>query len=231
MERMILTPRLLKIASLISQDAVLADVGTDHGKLPITLLKENKISAAVASDINEGPLNHARQNAREHGVSERISFRLTAGLEGVLPKECDTISIAGMGGETIIGILQAAAWTKDGNHALLLQPMTMIPELRQWLYANGYKIKEETICKEGRKWYVLLSAVGGAEQKQVCLADCIVPQTLCRAEGAQLYIEHLFKKEKMILEKMKLSNKIEKIRVEEQEKIVQRVKQCLEELE
>ena len=103
---MILTPRLACIAALVPQGAQLADVGTDHGKLPITLLIEGHIAHAIGSDLREGPLDHAARNAEEHGVI--LPLRLAAGLDGISPEECDTVTIAGMGGQTIAEILQNA---------------------------------------------------------------------------------------------------------------------------
>ena len=144
---MILTPRLACIAALVPQGAQLADVGTDHGKLPITLLIEGRIAHAIGSDLREGPLDHAARNAEEHGVI--LPLRLAAGLDGISPEECDTVTIAGMGGQTIAEILQNAPWTADGDHLLLLQPMTMIYELRQWLWAHGYAIEREASQSAG----------------------------------------------------------------------------------
>ena len=120
-ENLTLTPRLQAIADRVPQGARLADIGTDHGHLPLRLLTQNRLTCAIASDLREGPLDHARDNARFHGLTDRVSFRLASGLEGIAPDECDTISIAGMGGETIAAILEAAPWTADGKHTLLLQ--------------------------------------------------------------------------------------------------------------
>ena len=69
-----LTPRLFCAAEFVRRGAVFADVGTDHAYLPIFLLEEGKISRAVCSDINEGPLLNAEKNASEHGVLEKIDF-------------------------------------------------------------------------------------------------------------------------------------------------------------
>ena len=99
-----LQPRLQCIASLVPQGARLADVGTDHGYLPVWLLQHGRIESAIASDINALPLDHARATAREYGVTERMDFRLCPGLAKIKAEECDAIAIAGMGGETILGI-------------------------------------------------------------------------------------------------------------------------------
>ena len=128
-----LQPRLALLASLVPQGAVLADVGTDHGYIPVCLRQRGVIDRAIASDIGREPLEHARRTAEEYSVGG-IDLRLCAGLDAIAPEECDTVLIAGMGGETIWGILAAAPWTRDGRHTLLLPPQTKIEELRLSLY-------------------------------------------------------------------------------------------------
>ena len=119
-----LQPRLQLLADLVPQGAKLADIGTDHGYLPVWLLQNKRITAAIAADVGYEPLQHAVRTAQEQGVSD-IDFRLCDGLKGISEDEVDAIAIAGMGGETIIHILSAAPWTKkESGYTLLLQPMT-----------------------------------------------------------------------------------------------------------
>lgn len=229
MESMVLTPRLACLASLVPQNARLADVGTDHGKLPISLLLAGNITAAIGSDIREGPLAHAARNAAEHGVA--LSLRLAAGLDAVQPEECDTVSIAGMGGQTIAEILQAAPWCAQGRHLLLLQPMTMVYELRQWLWANGYEIMRETVCREDRRRYVILSVRGGAEKKQLPLWQCAFSPALLQAEGAQDYLRALLTREQRALDGMERASEMDASRMEAQRRLVMQMKQALEGLQ
>lgn len=155
-----LTPRLKAIADQVPQGAHLADVGTDHGYLPVWLLRNGQIRCAIASDLREGPLNRSKKTAQRFGLADRISFRLCDGLAGIHPGEVDTVAVAGMGGETIASILAAAPWTKVGVQ-LLLQPMTGFAELRRWLQGNGYQIISERIVCEGKRLYSILSVKGG----------------------------------------------------------------------
>ena len=212
MESMILTPRLACMAALVPPNARLADIGTDHGKLPISLLLDGHIASAIGSDIRSGPLAHAERNAKEHNVS--LSLRLAPGLEAVRAEECDTVTIAGMGGQTIAEILTAAPWTAQGDHLLLLQPMTMIAELRRWLYAHGYAVERETLCREDRRRYVVLSVRGGAPK---------------RAEGAADYLEQLYLREKKALDGME-QGASENKRLAYQRALVQCIQSAREEL-
>lgn len=155
-----LSPRLLAIAQNVPLGSRLADVGTDHGYLPVWLLLNQRIERAIASDLRPGPLDRARETAQQYGQSERISFRLCDGLSGISQDEADTIAIAGMGGETIAAILEAAPWTRQ-NRRLLLQPMTGAPELRLWLQRHQYRILSEEIIREGKRLYSIWSVTGG----------------------------------------------------------------------
>ncbi len=223
---MVLTPRLTCIAGLVPEDSRLADIGCDHGKLPVHLLLNGRVGSAIGSDIHEGPLRRAAETAGAYGVD--LPLRLSPGLEGIEPYECDTISIAGMGGGTILEILEAAPWTAEGNHLLILQPMTMVYELRQWLYANGYNILREDVCKEGKRFYVVISARGGAPKIKKRLSECAVSEPLLKAEGAKEYLRHLLKRESRALEGMERGTAVESWRPEEQKDTVKVIKNALE---
>ena len=158
--RLQLQPRLQLLADMTPTGCRLADIGTDHGYLPVWLLQRERIQSAIAADIGAEPLAHARRTAEEYGV-EGISFRLCDGLANISPEETDTVIIAGMGGETIIAILESAPWTKDGAHTLLLQPMTKAAELRRWLSVNGYAFTDERLVWDKGKLYVVLQMTAG----------------------------------------------------------------------
>ena len=157
-----LQPRLQRLADLVPAHARLADIGTDHGYLPVWLMQHGRINGAIASDVGQEPLQHAQRTAKEYGVSG-IDFRLCDGLAGILPEEADTVVIAGMGGQTIIHILDATPWTKNGT-LLLLQPMTKAELLRVWLTANGYTIEREHLVRDKAYLYPVLQVKGGRRE-------------------------------------------------------------------
>ncbi len=152
-----LTPRLKSIANKVPQGARIADIGTDHAYLPVSLLLNDHITYAIASDINEGPLQRGMEVAKLNQISsERISFRLSDSLLGIQKDEVDTIVIAGMGGDTIAQCLDGVSWSRDSKYLFLLQPMTSIFDLRLWLQENGFSIESEEIVNERDKYYVIL---------------------------------------------------------------------------
>ncbi|MBO5340174.1 MAG: SAM-dependent methyltransferase [Oscillospiraceae bacterium] len=158
MKQLELTPRLQVVAELVVPGASIADIGTDHAYLPVWLLLQGRVRKAIAADLRQGPLDRARLTARQYECSSDISFRLCDGLEGISPEEVDTIVIAGMGGETIAAILDAASWTRDERYTFILQPMSAQPELRGWLWRNGFDIQKEEVVREGKKLYNIFVA-------------------------------------------------------------------------
>ena len=160
-EKLELGPRLRAIADLVPPDCrCLADIGTDHGYVPAALLLAGRVGRAVAADVGALPLDHARRTAARCGVEDRMDLRLGDGLSVLSPGEADVIVIAGMGGDTIAGILAAAPWSRDGP-LLLLQPMSRACELRRWLPEQGYEVRAETLVQDKGVLYPILSAAGG----------------------------------------------------------------------
>ena len=153
-----LSQRLYTVQALIPKGARVADIGTDHGHLPISLIKSGSCKRIIACDINEKPLANAKANI-EKTKTEGIELRLGNGLSPVLPCEVDCIVIAGMGGEVISSILDAADWIKSGNYTLILQPMTSADLLRKYLCENGFSIKREVALCDEQKLYTVIKAV------------------------------------------------------------------------
>ena len=163
-KKLLIQPRLEMIARLVPPGARLADVGTDHGYLPVWLLQNGKISSAIASDVRPDPLHHARTTAELYGLADQIDFRLCDGLDGISSEETDTVVLAGMGGETIAAILTDAKWTLTGKITLLLQPMSKAEFLRKWLPENGYVFVEERLVWDKDYLYPIFCVTGGAGQ-------------------------------------------------------------------
>ncbi|MBO7250377.1 MAG: SAM-dependent methyltransferase [Clostridia bacterium] len=156
-----LSPRLLAAADLVRPMATLADVGTDHAYLPIYLCKLGKIRSAIASDINEGPVERAKINIASHSLARKISVKLTDGLSGLREYSPTDIVICGMGGELIISIISAAEWTKDKSLRLILQPMTHADKLRAYLIGAGFSIIEERLAKEEKVYQIICAEYSG----------------------------------------------------------------------
>ena len=155
-----ISKRLLACSRFISPGQLVADVGTDHGYLPIYLLREKGAAWVYAGDIGEKPLQKARDNAARFGVTDRISFYCCSGVEG-LPRDFDVLVMAGMGAETMVSILRAAPWLRDDRYRLVLQCQSSQNELRLYLSENGWTIRREEPVRDGHFLYTVMEALRG----------------------------------------------------------------------
>ncbi len=155
---MALSLRLALISALVPPGARVCDIGTDHGYLPIELIKRGDIKSVIATDIRKMPLASAEKNIKAAGVGG-ITLRLCNGLEGIAQNEVDTVITAGMGGEVIASILaRSAIPTASPAPLLILQPTTSPEFLRQFLCENGFEIISDTALCENAKLYSVITA-------------------------------------------------------------------------
>ena len=154
-----LSNRLLACCSFVRPGDRVADVGCDHGYLGIHLLQNGIASSVIESDVAQGPLQSAMRNAVKYGVRDRISFYLSDGVRNI-PRDFDCLVCAGMGADTIMSIIHHSAhWLKDAKYRLILQCQSKRPELRQWLYDEGFRISRETLAKDGKFVYSIMEVV------------------------------------------------------------------------
>ncbi len=153
-----LSKRLEVVCGFVCPGDRVADVGCDHGYLSIYLLKNNIAASVIASDINEGPLQSAMRNSEKYGVRDRMKFYLSDGVKNI-PREFDTLVCAGMGGDTMGSILQAAPWLKDQRYRLILQCQSKTAMLRRYLSDNGWRIAEEAVVRDGKFLYTVMEVL------------------------------------------------------------------------
>ena len=158
MENIKLNERLLTAVQFVREGSRLADVGTDHGYLPISLILEGRIAFAIAADINRGPLDKADENIHKYALDGKVKTVLCDGLRRIDKDEVDDVAIFGMGGELIVKILDEAPWLKDAAKRLILQPMTHPEKLRKYLADNGYRIIGEALSFDRGKIYQTICA-------------------------------------------------------------------------
>ena len=146
-----LSKRLQTVAAAVTPGHRIADVGTDHGYVPIYLVKNGLCPSACAMDVNKGPLARAAEHIGQEGLSDKIATRLSDGLAGLSPDETDTVVIAGMGGELICRILKNAPEFLEAGMEFILQPQSEWFKVRHLLHDAGYHIAGEWFLKEDRK--------------------------------------------------------------------------------
>lgn len=151
-----ISKRLETVASLVTQGGVLADVGTDHGYVPIYLLQQHRIARAIAMDIGNGPLERAKEHIAMYGMGQYIETRLSDGVAALAPEEVDSIVIAGMGGGLVIHILEAGEPVCRAAKELILQPQSELEKVRDYLNRAGYVTTAEDMVFEDGKYYPMM---------------------------------------------------------------------------
>lgn len=180
--------RLTACAEFVDKDSFVADIGTDHAFLPVYLVKNGISIGAVAGDIGIGPLNSARKTVEKHNLMDKISLCLSDGLKNIPKDKISHIVIAGMGGETIKGILSACDWAKDCK--LILQPMTKSEILVSWLYNNGFEIEKERAILDGKFIYIVLKCRYTSKIKDPTPLECIIGNLDLKDENSKAYINN-----------------------------------------
>ncbi|MCQ2995140.1 class I SAM-dependent methyltransferase [Pseudomonas syringae] len=154
-----MSARLERVAAHVPAGARLADIGSDHGYLPVALMRRGSIAAAVAGEVALTPFRAAERTVRENDLDQLITVRMANGLAAIQPEDGITaISICGMGGETIRDILDNGKAHLTGDERLILQPNGGEQPLRQWLMENGYCILREEVLRENRFDYEVIVA-------------------------------------------------------------------------
>lgn len=182
-----LTPRLLAVASLVKGGGIVADIGTDHGYLPVYLIESGKIKGAIAADIGKMPLENARKAVKEYGMSDKIELRLSDGLKAFNSTEVDEIIFAGMGGTLIADKLCETPWIKNQKLHLVFQPQSRAEDLRRFLYSNGFSICNELATHEGKRSYIAFDAVYTGIVESFSEADCFIGK-LPHNEDAHMHL-------------------------------------------
>ena len=172
-----ISARLLACAQYIRPGDVVADVGCDHGYLGIHLLTNGIAKKMIASDINEGPLQSARHNARKFGVQDKMSFHLCPGVRDV-PQDFDVMVCAGMGADTMVSILEDAPWLKNDRYRLILQCQSKTPLLRRYLSENGWAIVKESVLRDGRFLYTVMEVIWAPEKPRLSVGQWYLPPAL-----------------------------------------------------
>lgn len=158
-----LSKRLFKAAEYINCDTM-ADIGTDHGYLPIYLIQSGRSKKCIATDVNKGPLSRCRENADKAGYSALIETRIGNGLSCICENEVDTIAVCGMGGILISSILTAGADVAKSCKSIVIQPQTHWHSVRKTIHSIEFSIIDEEMVFEDGMFYTIMNCVPGNEK-------------------------------------------------------------------
>ena len=163
-----LSKRLQAVADLITPQMTVADIGTDHGYLPIWLLNSGKCDSAIAMDVKKGPLQHAEENRGKLLERGELKLRQSDGLKALAPGEVQCAVLAGMGGGLVIRILSEgqACGVTDTLQECILQPQSELEKVRRFLEEEGYETIAEDMVEENGKYYPMMKVVPSSEKAQ-----------------------------------------------------------------
>ena len=179
-----ISDRLLACCAFVRPGDRIADVGCDHGYLSIHLLTHGIASSAIASDLREGPLQSARDNAAKFGVHDKIQFFLSDGVQNI-PRDFDTLVCAGMGAHTMISILESAPWLRDSRYRMILQCQIKTPMLRQYLTEQGWHIQQEAVLRDGKFLYTVMEVVFDPTMARLTPGQCYISPVLSGEDVAE----------------------------------------------
>ncbi len=202
----VLDDRLAAAESMVRPGSRVADVGTDHGYLIARLLLSGKAVFGYACDIHPKPLEKARETLAQYGLLDRAKLCLGDGLQGLCSDQVDDIVIAGMGGDTILHILDEAGW-HDPAQRFVLQPMTKAHELRSGLAARGYGLlQEQAALAKGFAYAVMQVQWTGVRRQISALEARVGLMAQCPSQAAQAYLANQAAVVRKMAEGMALSN-------------------------
>ena len=218
-----LSKRLQAIADMVTKGYVTADIGTDHGYIPIYLIQTGKISRALAMDVNPGPLARAREHIQRAGLEDRIQVRLSDGFAALKQGEAECAVVAGMGGGLMLRILKEGGDRIRDMKELILQPQSEIASVRAGIRELGFEIRDEDMVKEDGKYYPLMRIVPAKEPEgsrkspeQLQMEDMFGPVLLAKKHPVLLEWIHREKHiNERILEQLPSNEKARRMEVEE----------------
>ena len=158
-----LSKRLQAVAGFVSDGYSVADVGTDHGYIPIYLADGSR-AKIIAMDINEGPLSRAAEHIIANRLEMLIETRISDGLKALKPGEVQSVILAGMGGSLVINILSARPEVTASIEEFILQPQSEMSKVREFLQENDFIVRAEEMILEDGKYYPILYVRHGQDQ-------------------------------------------------------------------
>lgn len=198
-----LSKRLMAVADMITDGNRVADVGTDHGYIPIYLALHKRVPFAIAMDINKGPLERARDNIKQYNVDDIVETRLSDGLKELKCEEADSIVIAGMGGILINRIISEGSHVINSVKELILSPHSDVELVRKQLGTLGFTIEDESMVLDEGKYYFVIKAVPGIPENYDELSLFFGKKLLERKdETLKAYLEKENSKRDTILSKL-----------------------------
>lgn len=175
-----LSKRLETVASFVQEGSNIADIGTDHGYIPIALVMNGITESAIAMDVRSGPLERARRHIKQYHLEDKIETRLSDGVDRLEAGEADTVIIAGMGGELILHIMEEGRRLWKEVKQWIISPQSELDKVRSYLKEHGFCIAAEAMVEEDGKYYTVMDVrpgeMGDMSQAELHYGTCLIKE-------------------------------------------------------
>lgn len=193
-------------ANFSGEDMYAFDIGCDHAKLAIYLVQKDICKHVVAADINDGPIEKARLAVRTRtkkgeSLDSYIDVVKTDGLKGLEKYRCNCVFICGMGGETIVEILEQSPYIKNRDTVYVFQPQSRDNLLRQYLLDEGFYITKELVMRDAGRLYTIFSCRYDGQKRKCDILDAFFGEYALH-EDKTMYAEKLLRSEKYLKERL-----------------------------
>jgi tRNA (adenine22-N1)-methyltransferase len=160
-----LSPRLAAVAAMIPPGVRVADVGTDHGKLPLWLASNGRVAFCLATEKDSVLLSRAARAPKSAAWGELLAYRAGDGLGAIRAADrIHTLVLAGMGGRTIVRLLDRGAATVAALSLIVLQPRSEPQLARTWLARHGWRPVAENLAESAGRTHLTLAAGRGDDR-------------------------------------------------------------------
>ncbi len=200
--------RLLKICSYVNKNSKVLDIGTDHGYVPIYLLKNKIAKYVILADLNEKPLNNAKNNLKNSEVIDNYELRKGDALNVIKNNEhIDFIIIAGMGGLLIRDMINFYSYDVS-NYTFILQPNDNEKDLREYLIKNNFEFYNENIAIENKKYYEMFVVKKSKIKSNYTMEDALIGNLSLHNDTVSLikYIIYMINKNNSIIKRIKTNS-------------------------
>lgn len=195
-----LSKRMQAVADMVAlsgSNLKVADIGCDHAYVSIYLKKNGIAENVIAMDVRQGPIDIARNNVHEYGLTDYIDVRKSDGFESLVPGEAQVAVIAGMGGLLMVDIIKRGSEHLKRNIELILQPQSDIDKVREYIYDIGYVITDEEMLIDEGKYYTVIRAVRGLTVDGPNAVELLYGPVLLRNHSEVLKTYLLHEREKL----------------------------------
>jgi tRNA A22 N-methylase len=157
-----LSARLEAVVQLLQPCRMLADIGTDHGLVPVAAVLRRIATHAIAADLREAPLRGARQNITRARVTDRVTLVQGDGLRALHDRAVDAVTIAGVSGQLMVRLFEAAPNVLASVEQLVVQPNNDAPIVRAWARGHGWHLRDERMVEVDGRFFIACAFVQAA---------------------------------------------------------------------